>query len=96
MLTLIHFNWVIGGSFGFAASLPTKETGERVLNPKKVDSAIVGLGLTAFGLFYLIKANLITVNIPSWILIYVKWIIPAIFLLRAMGDFRYIGFFKPI
>lgn len=34
-LGLIHFNWVIGGNFGFVASLPTNENGERVLNPKK-------------------------------------------------------------
>ncbi len=45
ILGIIHLNWVIGGSFGFVESLPTKETGERILNPKKIDSAIVGLGL---------------------------------------------------
>lgn len=96
ILGIIHFNWVLGGSFGFAASLPTKVSGERVLNPKKFDSAIVGLGLTTFGFFYLIKANLISVIIPLWILTYGSWIIPAVFLLRAMGDFKYIGFFKRI
>ena len=96
ILALIHFNWVIGDSFGFEASLPTKTTGECVLNPKKIDSAIVGLGLAAFGFFYLIKTGLITISIPSWVLTYGSWIIPAIFLLRAIGDFRYIGFFKRI
>jgi len=96
ILCIIHFNWVVGGTFGFTASLPTKATGERVLNPKKIDSAIVGLGLTAFGIFYLITANLISVNIPSWIFTYGTWIVPAIFLIRAIGDFKYIGFFKRI
>ncbi|MDY7394845.1 DUF3995 domain-containing protein [Aureibaculum sp. 2210JD6-5] len=66
------------------------------MNPKKIDSGIVALVLTAFGFFYLIKTNLITVNIPSWILTYGTWIIPAIFLLRAIGDFKYIGFFKRV
>ena len=96
VLALIHFNWVIGGSFGFTATLPTKETGQRVLNPKKTDSAIVGLGLTAFGLFYLTLTNLISLVLPSWVLTYLVWIIPAIFLLRAIGDFKYVGFFKRI
>jgi len=50
-LGIIHFNWVIGGKYGFTESLPTKENGERVLNPKKIDSSIVGIGLTTFGLF---------------------------------------------
>ncbi|MBJ2173783.1 DUF3995 domain-containing protein [Aureibaculum sp. A20] len=96
ILALIHFNWVVGGSFGFAASLPTTVTGERMLNPKKMDSAIVGLGLTAFGLFYLIKADLIDIPLPLWIFTVGSWLIPAIFLIRAIGEFKYVGFFKRI
>ncbi|MDO6602448.1 DUF3995 domain-containing protein [Arenibacter palladensis] len=95
-LGLIHFNWVIGGKFGFSESLPTKESGERVLNPKKIDSAIVGIGLTIFGIFYVLKSGLIEYSLPAWIMKYGSWIIPIIFLLRAIGEFRYVGFFKSI
>ena len=95
-LGLIHFNWVVGGNFGFSESLPTKENGERVLNPKKIDSAIVGIGLTAFGFFYLLKSGVIEFIIPGWIMAYGSWIIPIIFLLRAIGEFKYVGFFKKI
>jgi hypothetical protein len=95
-LGLIHFNWVTGGKFGFAESLPTKESGERVLNPKKIHSAIVGLGLTIFGFFYVLKTGLIEYNIPEWIMKYGGWIIPIIFLLRAFGEFKYVGLFKSI
>jgi len=80
-LGLIHFNWVIGGEFGFAESLPTKENGERVLHPKKIDSAIVAIGLTAFGIFYILKSGLFEYNLPEWIMKYGSWIIPIIFLL---------------
>ena len=95
-LGLIHFNWVMGGKFGFSESLPTKENGERVLNPKKIDSAIVGIGLTIFGIFYVLKSGLIEYSLPAWIIKYGSWIIPIIFLLRAIGEFRYVGFFKSI
>ncbi|BDD03899.1 DUF3995 domain-containing protein [Aureibacter tunicatorum] len=95
-LGLIHFNWLIGGKFGFEESLPTKENGERVLNPKKIDSAIVGIGLTAFGIFYLLKSELIEFNLPEWIIKYGNWVIPIIFLLRAVGEFKYVGFFKTV
>ena len=95
-LGIIHFNWVIGGKFGFSESLPTKENGERVLNPKKIDSAIVGIGLTACGIFYVLKSGLIEYNLPEWIMIYGSWIIPIVFLLRAIGEFKYIGFFKSV
>ena len=95
-LGLIHFNWVVGGKFGFSESLPTKESGERVLNPKKIDCAIVGIGLTGFGIFYVLKSGLIEYNIPEWIMKYGSWIIPILFLLRAVGEFKYVGFFKSI
>lgn len=95
-LGLIHFNWVVGGKFGFSESLPTKESGERVINPKKIDSAIVGIGLTSFAIFYLLKSGLIAFNLHEWVMSIGSWIIPLIFLLRAMGDFKYIGFFKTV
>lgn len=95
-LGMIHFNWVIGGKFGFSESLPTKENGERVLNPKKTDSAIVGMGLTAFGIFYLFRSGIMGYELPDWMVQFGGWIIPIIFLLRAVGEFKYVGFFKRI
>lgn len=96
VLGIIHFNWVIGGKFGFSEALPTKENGERVLNPKKLDSAIVGFGLTGFGMFYLLQSGLVVFNAPEWLMKYGGWIIPSIFLLRAIGEFKYVGFFKTV
>jgi hypothetical protein len=95
-LGLIHFYWVIGGKFGFSESLPTKESGERVLNPKKIHCAIVGIGLTVFGILYILKSEIIEYNTPEWIIKYGSWIIPTIFLLRAVGEFKYVGFFKSV
>ncbi|KAB1066489.1 DUF3995 domain-containing protein [Tamlana haliotis] len=95
-LALIHFNWVIGGQFGLHASLPTNENGEIMLKPKKYDSAIVGLGLTAFALFYSLKAGLLNFTLPEWVFTYGGWIIPIIFLIRAIGEFKYVGFFKKV
>lgn len=95
-LGIIHFHWALGGTFGFANASPTKANGERVLNPKKTDSAIVALGLTAFALFYIFQSGLIHLNRAEWIFKYGGWIIPLIFLLRAIGEFKYVGFFKSI
>ncbi len=92
----IHFYWVMGGRWGFKNALPTNKNGERILNPKTRDSAIVGLGLLAFAGFYLLKTEWIEWYVPEWINTYGQWIIPSIFLLRAIGDFRYVGFFKRV
>lgn len=96
LLGIIHLSWVFGSKWGFKESLPTNEEGERMLNPKKFDSAIVGLGLCFFALFYLLESGLISLDLPSWVFRYGSWIIPSIFLLRTIGDFKYIGFFKRI
>ena len=95
-LGIIHFYWVVGGKFGFAESLPTNENGKRVLNPNKFETAIVRIGLTAFGVFYFIKSGLMEFNLPEWIMNYGSWIIPILFMLRAIGEFKYIGLFKSV
>ena len=96
LLGIVHLNWVFGGKFGFTESLPTKKSGERVLNPKRIDSAIVGTGLTLFGIFYIFKSGLVDYYLSTSILMYGGWIIPGIFILRAIGEFQYVGFFKKI
>ena len=95
-LGFIHFNWVIGGTWGFDKSLPAYENGEIIFNPRKIDSAIVGLGLCLFGVVYLLKSGLVNFQLPNWIVTYGGWIIPCIFILRAIGEFKYVGFFKKI
>lgn len=96
LLSGIHFYWTLGGQFGFTASLPTNEKGESVLHPKKADCIVVGLGLFAFGFFYVLKLALLPIHLPTWVFQYGGWIIPSIFTLRAIGDFKYLGFFKQI
>lgn len=67
-----------------------------MLNPKKVDSGIVGIGLLFFSVFYLIKIDLIQLALPNWAAASAGWFISSIFLLRAMGDFKYVGFLKKV
>jgi len=92
----IHFNWLTGNEWGLEQSLPANENGKRLFTPGKFETALVGFGLVLFGLFYLLQTGFINFEIPDWIERYVKWIIPTIFLIRALGDFKYVGFFKKI
>jgi hypothetical protein len=95
-IAIIHFSWVLGGKYGLDSALPSKENGERVFNPKRIDTAIVGFGLTAFAFFYLIKSGFIDFQIPGWLMNSGGWLISGIFMLRAMGDFKYVGLFRKI
>ena len=96
ILSLIHFTWVFGGKFGFEAAIPTNLKGEKVLNPKAIDSLIVASGLLIFALYFLIKEDIITISLPASIDKCGGWVICTIFLFRAIGDFKYVGFFHKV
>ena len=95
VLSGLHFYWAMGGKFGFAESLPKKSSGEQIMNPTKFHCAIVGLGLLACSAYYYIKLGWMPVPLSKSFFV-IGWIITVIFLLRAVGDFRYVGFFKKI
>jgi len=92
----IHFYWAKGGRWGSRYALPTDPNGKAMLKPSKMSTVIVGMGLTSFGIFYLIFSGILPIPLPHWLLTYSSWIIPIIFLLRAIGEFKYVGFFKKV
>ncbi len=95
-LTILHLAWATGSTFGLAVALPTDESGVRVLNPGKVDCIVVALGLVSFSLFYLLRSGLVGFALPALLIAIASWLIPSIFMLRAIGDFRYVGLFKKV
>jgi hypothetical protein len=95
-ISAIHFHWAIGGTWGSDSVLPTKENNEKVLNPSILATVIVALGVLGFGIFILVKSGILAFNLPYWLNQYGLWIIASIFILRAIGDFNYVGFFKKI
>jgi len=96
VLAMIHFYWAIGGQWGFENALPTDEQGIKLLNPKTIDSILVGTILLIFGLLYWSSLKTLKNKILTIIRNIGLWVIPILFLVRAMGDFKYLGFFKQV
>ncbi len=96
LLSAIHVYWGLGGKWGVDISVPTKENNEKVMNPTSLHCFVVAIGLFTFAFFTLIKIQLISFNLPSLIQNYGFRVISGIFLLRAIGEFKYVGFFKKI
>jgi len=93
----IHIYWALGGLWGSDAVIPTKENNVKVLNPSVLSTFIVAFGLLGFGLVVLLNVVELDYKLPSWLDIIYKyglWVIAGIFILRATGDFNYVGFFK--
>lgn len=96
LISCLHFYWAAGGKWAIENVVPRDEQGKPVLKTGVVASSVVGLGLLFFALYYLIVAGFVEFKLPDIILNSVGWIIPSIFLLRAIGDFKYVGFTKKI
>lgn len=96
MLAIIHFYWALGGNWGISSVLPTDKHGTKKLHPKKTDSAIVGCVLLIFSLFYAFNMGISGYKFPS-VLFNLFWMDHSRnFLVRAIGDFNYVGFFKKV
>jgi len=91
-----HFYWLFGGIWGLKKVIPSQNNKVSPLTIPKFATLLVGLVLVLFGLMYLIKLDVISVQASYWATNYGFWIIPSVFIIRAIGDFNYVGFFKKV
>ncbi|NOT76332.1 MAG: DUF3995 domain-containing protein [Cyclobacteriaceae bacterium] len=102
-LSGLHFYWAFGGTWGELTSLPSKPDGTLFFKPGIVSTLVVAFGLLFFatvtfmnlGWIDLHTTNEISAIAQRFVKI-VTMIIGFIFLLRAVGNFSYVGFFKKI
>lgn len=94
-ISAIHVYWAFGGKWGAAAVLP-ELGGQKVLKPDIFSTLIVATGLGAMAVLHLHKISLFALPLPNWLDSKGLWVITAIFFIRAIGDFRYVGFFKKV
>jgi Protein of unknown function (DUF3995) len=98
LVAAVHVYWAAGGRTGKAAAVPTA-AGRAVIKPSALSTAIVAAALCviaailAFRIGWLELPGLAGDNIFIQITV---WLIAGVFALRAIGDFRYVGFFKRI
>jgi hypothetical protein len=86
----LHFYWAVGGRWGIHSAVPTNEHGKRMLETGPVACIVVTLGLLSFATYYAVQTGWIGFVLPGF-LNFLGWVIPSIFLLRAIGDFKYVG-----
>ena len=91
-LALLHFYWGVFGIKHPEKVLPQLNQKKKVVHSKAA-SFLVGAVLFLFGLPFIIK--LLNPLVADW-LVYVQIFIGLLFLARAVGDFKHVGFFKTI
>jgi hypothetical protein len=70
--------------------------GARVLNPSTAATVLVAVALAIAMLVVVGRLGFLGTVLPKWIFRLGTLGIGAVFLLRAIGDFRLVGFFKQI
>ncbi|MGR7946186.1 DUF3995 domain-containing protein [Paenibacillus sp. M.A.Huq-81] len=94
VLSGIHLYWVVGGKRGFLGAIPS-DGSEIKFRPAKMATSVVAGALALAGLFVLELGEVLERLIfPEWLFRYGGWILSGVFILRTVGDFRWIGFFK--
>lgn len=95
ILAGFHFCWAAGMDLGIQNAIPTKEGEENLLfRPSPIMTAAVGLVLLSFAGYYFTMIT--SFDLHPGLRKFAGWGIPAIFILRSIGDFNYAGFFKKI
>ncbi|PWL38267.1 DUF3995 domain-containing protein [Flagellimonas aquimarina] len=87
----LHFYWALFGIKDPSTVLPTNLKSNKVKSPGKFGAVLVGIALLFFAFVFI---NKVTVYIESGWLNYTSAGIGLLFIVRALGDFKYVGFFK--
>ncbi|HLA58572.1 MAG TPA: DUF3995 domain-containing protein [Puia sp.] len=95
-LSALHIYWGLGGRRGLAATVPRKANGAKRINPSAFDCFVVAFLLMGAGFFVLARSPLLPIRLPRWFLHSGSWVLLIIFTARAVGEFRYVGFFKKV
>ncbi len=93
LVAILHFYWAAGGKRFSEGVIPELEKIE-LFQPGPIPTAIVGFGLLMMAA--IVAANLNWLDAGEWH-VWIRrglWAITIIFLVRAIGEFNYIGLFK--
>jgi hypothetical protein len=96
LLGALHFYWAVGGKWATDEVVPTKPTGEKLFNTSALSCVIVGSGLWLFAFVHVVNARLIFVNTTLPVIHYVTLAMGIVFLVRFVGDFKWVGIFKKV
>jgi len=91
----IHIYWAGGGRWGAHATTPQTAEGRPLIHPGRGGTLAVAAALTVAGLIPLGLVTRIGQSLaPEWLYRSALWLVAAMFLVRTIGDGRYVGLFK--
>jgi len=93
IVSLFHFYWAFGGEYGLQSAGPVMEEGAEFKPPAAVIFVVACL---LAGLAVLSLQLVWTWQPVKEYIAYVGYLISFVFIVRSIGDFKYVGFFKKV
>ncbi|RQS36434.1 DUF3995 domain-containing protein [Burkholderia sp. Bp8992] len=94
-IALVHAYWALGGRRGKRAAIPEQD-GVPLLRPTAIGTLVVAAALLGGAWVVAARAGWLGRNAYPNAIAFAVVAFALIFAVRAVGDFRYVGFFKRI
>lgn len=94
-LSLVHLYWLLGGRAGQLAAIPERD-GKPMFQPSAAATLGVAVVLALCALLIAATAGLLRLPLTEPVLAWLTRALALGLLLRAIGDFRLVGFFKHV
>lgn len=101
VLAIFHFYWLFGGKWGLQATIPAQWHHTHFAPERRrfVQLATLGVAFALLLCSAVMLALTMIITLPDSLHASIRiagWLIAILFGARAIGDFKYIGFFKPM
>ena len=103
VIAALHVYWAVGGSWGSDVVVPTtpdgpdaNSDGSPAFSPGALATAAVAALLVVAALVPLGAAGAVDLPVPEELVRFAIWALAVVLLVRAVGDFRYVGAFKRV
>jgi uncharacterized protein DUF3995 len=95
VLALWHFYMASAGPRGQGAAVPSVD-GRPLFVPSTRSTVAVGVVLVLFALLVAATAGIVSLGLPIGVLVWLSYGLALGLLARAVGEFKYVGFFKSV
>lgn len=95
LLALWHFRMAFSPATGASGAVPSVD-GKPLFVPSSRATIGVGIALLVFAALVAATAGLLPLALPRVVLVWLSYALALGLLLRAIGEFKYVGFFKRV